>query len=506
MIKVIIADDEQLFREGLVADVNWDRIGMNVVGLASDGREALELVRIQKPDIVVTDIRMPYIDGLEFIAEAKEIKPDIHFIIISGHDEFEYARKAVRLGVSEFLLKPLDDYELENALLKRKELIDKNRKTSIEKTLRDIMLRLENRADFNSSDNFRIIVIQMDDYNTTTGKADDFYKCLEKHTVSAENIFVLERRNGELIITVSAPNEALLAKNTRNLIKSLRSDDFCSKYSITIGIGDPVEGIENLNTSRLAAENAVSRKFLKGKNKTFYHEEHEDEKLEENPESNAFDYSIILSALKTGTVDELNSSIESLIKNTARMGKDSFAYGLMITGNIFSESLKIVDLAGGSSAELFENAMEVYRQITSCPTMEEMFNELKKNLSMIMSYLSMRRGGSQQLLLDKVIAYMKQNLSDSALSLQGTADKFNISSGHLCNIFNNYGDETFKEMLTRFRIQKARDLIAASDFMIYEICYEVGYNNPAYFNSVFKKQTGLSPGAYKKKITGGNLK
>ncbi len=506
MIKVVIADDEQLFREGLVADVNWDRIGMSVAGLASDGREALEMVRMHKPDIVVTDIRMPYIDGLEFISEAKEIKPDIHFIIISGHDEFEYARKAVRLGVSEFLLKPLDDYELENALLKRKELIDKNRKTSIENTLRDILLRLEKRADFNSSDNFRIIVIQMDDYNTSTGNAEDFYKCLERHTASAENIFVLERRNGELIITVSAPNGSLLAKNTRNLIKTLRGDDFCSKYSITIGIGDPVEGIENLNTSRITAENAVSRKFLKGKNMTFFHEDHEDEKLEENTESNAFDYSIILSALKTGNAEELGSCIESLIKNTARMGKDSFAYGLMITGNIFSESLKIVDLAGGSSAELFENAMEVYRQITSRPTMEEMFNELKKNLSMIMSYLSMRRGGSQQLLLDKVIAHMKQNLSDSSLSLQGTADKFNISSGHLCNIFSNYGDETFKEMLTRFRIQKAQDLIAASDFMIYEICYEVGYNNPAYFNSVFKKQTGLSPGAYKKKITGGNLK
>ena len=108
MYTVYLADDEQLIREGLAETIPWDSLGLKLAGTAEDGRQALRGIRETRPDVVLTDIRMPYLDGLELIGKIREIHPECRVVIITGHGEFSYAQSAIHLGVSEFILKPID--------------------------------------------------------------------------------------------------------------------------------------------------------------------------------------------------------------------------------------------------------------------------------------------------------------------------------------------------------------------------------------------------------------
>ena len=120
-MKVLIADDEIKVCRLIQHLVDWDALEMDIVGFANDGKTAYESICEKKPDIVITDIRMPVYDGLELIRRAKEVNPEINFIVISGYSQFEYAQQAIKYGVKDYLLKPLKKRELENSLTEIKE-------------------------------------------------------------------------------------------------------------------------------------------------------------------------------------------------------------------------------------------------------------------------------------------------------------------------------------------------------------------------------------------------
>ena len=468
--------------------------------MAADGREALDMVSRMKPDIVVTDIRMPYIDGLEFITRAKEIDPDIQFIIISGHDEFEYAQKALKLGVCDFLLKPLDNEELQELLVERKTQIEKNRKQKRDLSIRDSFLRLNKQNEKEESDYHCIMLVKYDDYSSIEGTPTEFYSEIESISSTVSDTALLESRNGSATLCLSNIEKEKLQSNINTFIRSLRmSRTLKQNYSCTIGVGMIIQGTQQLNASFEEAKSALNQKFLEGKNKTFYFDKLQSSDLEGlTIDMKDLDYSELLQSIRNGEKELMEACLNRLIRTTALMGKDSFAYGLMIAGNVFTESLKILDESGSDSIELLGNPMTVYEKITSRQTMEEMFQQLRLNLVKIQKHLFLKSSGGNDLLFHKIKIWINSRFSDPSLNLKQTADNFNISQGHLCSIFSSYSDETFTEYLTTVRINKARDLIISSDYMVYEIAYKVGYNNPTYFNSVFKKITGLSPGQYKK--------
>lgn len=135
MYTVYLADDEQLIREGLAQTIPWDSLGLQLIGTAEDGRQALKEIREKKPDIVLTDIRMPYLDGLDLIGKIREVHPDCRVVIITGHGEFSYAKTAIQLGVSDFVLKPIDITALCRTLSRLKKDLDSSchQKNEVEK-------------------------------------------------------------------------------------------------------------------------------------------------------------------------------------------------------------------------------------------------------------------------------------------------------------------------------------------------------------------------------------
>lgn len=500
MIRVLIADDEELFREGLAMDVDWETCGLELVGLAANGHEALAMVSEFKPDIVVTDIRMPNIDGLEFIKKAKELSQDIQFIIVSGHEEFEYAQRAVKLGVCDFLLKPLDDEELQNLLIERKTLIMKNRKQKRDRSIRDTFLRLNSWNEKDDSLYHCIINIQNDDYSSFESTIKEFYLEIEKCIQLNQETAILESRNGTTVICLNGRQEKELKSNIDKFVTTIRRNNVLNQnYSYSIGVGSIKYGSEKLNSSYDEAKTALNQKYLEGNNRVFYFEKLKSSEPGKGLDMKDLDYSELLKAVIEGHKEKMDSCLLKLIQITGFMGKDSYAYGLMITGNVFTETLKILDESGSDSMEVLGNPMSVYEKITSRQTMEEMFQELRINLDVIQKHLTLKSSGGNEALFQKIRNWMNNQYRLPRINLQSAAEEFNISQGHLCSIFSNYSDDTFTEYLTTLRINKACELIMSSDYMVYEIAYKVGYSNPTYFNSVFKKKTGLSPGQYKKK-------
>ena len=123
--KVLIADDEAEIRDGMIQRLDWGSLGFTVAASAENGVEALELLEQTKPDVIMTDIKMPFMDGLEFIEKAVEMLPTVKIIVFSGFDDFEYAQKAIRLNVEEYLLKPISSVQMSQSLIKLKKKMDK---------------------------------------------------------------------------------------------------------------------------------------------------------------------------------------------------------------------------------------------------------------------------------------------------------------------------------------------------------------------------------------------
>ena len=519
MIKVLIVDDEELFREGLNDAFEWEVQGFAPPAMAGDGIEALALVETVKPDIVLTDIRMPHMDGLEFIRRARELNPEIHFVIISGHDEFEYAQRAVKLGVADFLLKPFDDEDLGKTLLNLKGTILHRDRDLLEKEFHDVLVKKKNQSEFSEgrlpdeADNFiyTAMIVQIDDYYPLLREMYPdrqkeyntlFFDTLQVLVNGTEGAVLVEGRGGEcLLCFYSLQSEGLsgqVSEFSRRVRQKLTPE---GGFSLTLALGKPGKGLEGLAESYSQAMEALSHKFLAGKNRDLHYRQ---PRIPENSgtDLDELDSLRILDALRKGDRQELTEGFAEVIRKIHQRGNDSLTYGLLIVGNLFSQALKIVSESKGSADEIFDNVMEEYRRITSRETVEEMIKELQGCFLDIREYLAFKRNGRYDLLIDQIKAHIRRNYRDYHLNLERVAGSFNISSGYLCALFNSYSDTTFKEYLTAFRIEKAKELMAVSDALVYEICYEVGYQNPTYFNSVFKKVTGMSPGQYRKQFSG----
>ncbi len=495
----MIVDDEELFREGMAMDVDWESCDMELAGLAEDGRKALKMIERIHPDIVVTDIRMPKMNGLELIEQARSIYKDLQFIILTGHDEFEYAQKAVRLGVCDFLLKPLDEGDLEKLLLQQKNRILEERKALRERDIRNAFLLVSPSENNHRDDWNGIIVVKYEESSSPVPGEEDFFSAVQRVVSPLTYASILENRSSAMVICVTASERAILEEKTSYLIRSLRIDrELKEHFSFSLGIGSFHQGTDQLNRSFDEARRSLNQSFIEGRNKTYYFDDLEEARLEGSFDRSGLEYGDLLYALRTGDRESMHDSLNLLIKNTALMGKDSFAYGLLVVGNVFTEALKIIEESGSSSSGLLGNPMAVYERITSCQTLEEMFRQLRSSLDTLIEHQALKRSGGNSLLLDNIKAYIRLHYSDPNLSLQQTAEHFHISQGHLCSVFSSASESTFKEYLTEVRIRKACELILSSHMMVYEIAEKVGYNNPTYFNSVFKKAMGITPLQFKK--------
>jgi two-component system, response regulator YesN len=528
-LNVLIVDDEYLIRDGLARSIDWATLGFDIVDIAEHGLEALEMIEKTTPDLILTDVRMPFMDGLELIKSVKVRYPEICVIIISGHEEFSYAKTALQLDAFDYILKPINLIELElvikKAILHINLLVERNReifniKNQIltyipilkERFILDIIFGKltsnqisSNAVDFGFNPNyyFATAFIEVDDfYCDSTDLIIESQKMLEMYFENDFNnspsAFICNISTHEYLLLLSSDIQINLEADLNKVVSEILEKGKEYSLSLTISTGAPVK---NLNDLLISYENALltsNGKFMSGGNRVLFYSELEKQSSLNNMDS--YDITDFKNALIFSDKSAIMVEFKKIRSSVLLQKQPSKIVLQLLCFNIFFECRRVLQEQGAEVDAIIENPIDVFQKLVNQPSYEIMFDHLESLIIKILDYRDELRFKQYSFDVDKAKKFIKGNYKDVSLSLKSISKHINMSACYFSVIFKKETGITYINYLTNIRVEKAKDLLLNSDLKVYEVAYEVGYDNPTYFSTLFKKLTGISPFDYKKQI------
>lgn len=532
MYKVLLVDDEALIREAISENIRWEEMGFSFLGSCENGKEAMERIRQTPPDLLLTDINMPYVDGLELARYVRENYPDTRTVIISGYDEFEYAKQAVRYQVMEYILKPVTPSELNEMLARAKASLDERSMRS--RTLKKLrgayvsncpflrgrflnsLLRGNERPE-NLEEKMEELEISLcgDLYNTAIVEGDDLSPFLNQYAdvrdelalFSIYNITqeLIEQRGlgsvfqdmdgRTVIIFCGSGGEESLRQETETALEEVRRTIFrLLSIESTAGVGEWVTNIQRLYQSFEKAKEAMELKFFQGGNQILHAAAVGESKGPFSIEVPLWASRAVL-AIKTGNEAE----IEQNVKAFAQEIRDSHINrnrSILYVQNLLLTVIGMTNLTEEKENQIVEEERNLMNRIDSYEHLTDMAQEVIDIFSSISGLLSEQRDsyGKKQALL--AMEYIEQNYSNSDVNLNSVCSYLAMSTSYFSTLFKGHTGETFIEALTKKRMEKAKELLEHTSMKAYEVAAEVGYGDPHYFSIAFKKFAGKTPTEY----------
>jgi two-component system response regulator YesN len=540
--KLMIVDDEYLIRKSLMESIDWAGLGIEA-GEASNGDNALKKIEEGNPDILITDIRMPILNGLELIRELQSSRSHIKVIIISGYDDFGYAQEAIQLGALGYILKPIENSDVIKMVKKAIASIEEERRKNdkievleqqlirsmpvlVDKFLNDLVrdnsYSLEEireklsffKIDLPEDAYTVLMIIEIDNYGEYAGKVSEkecqFRKLLLTNRISnavsglsKSILFKCQDNQFVLILSMSCGREAAgkPAKAVKNAsisiaqrIQSLIAEELES--DISIGISRPKSSILQLPGAFEEARTAVRNKLFTGYRSLIHIDDVEDAKH--------VSYPLLLEREKELTVYIETCDKENIGKKLAEI------YALLKNGGIGNTetarmfslklALSVKQLAlenSGSTEEFMSSLNELYREVTACETLSGMMEKLEGVICGVADYLDQKRQSKHHKMMEKARSFINMNY-DRDISLEEAAEYIDISPGYFSQLFRQYTGESFLQYLTNYRLEIAKTLLNRQDLRVYEVAGRVGFNDVKYFDKVFRKVVGVTPSEYKK--------
>ena len=530
MYKVFLVEDEIVVREGIRNNIPWDQTPYSLAGEAPDGEMALSMIHDIKPDILITDIRMPFMDGLSLSRIVKKNMPWIKIVILSGHDEFEYAREALSLGVEEYLLKPVSSQDMLKTLDKIAGRIDEEKEKlhSIENLKAQIqsssnILRDKWLSDFVNGKipaaeaieqgQERNIDLLARSYITAviaiaSSEREDQLRPVKKILQSimehySNGIWFTEQEK-HFVLLIREMSAESASKKTTPLKESAYAIAQTFKHEvgrimdckIIVGIGLPVERIGEVPGSYQAALKAAEYGAANGLAQiTDTSQPPVGEKffdLSEFPDING---DMFLTRLRYAAKKDIDTTIREYTKTLENNFDEMLAY--FIFGEVIVASARIVEDLGGNLREIAPFSLEkgaIHSLVASRGTFIE---KLKALLIAVIEYRDSHTGGRYRSVIVKAREYIDQNFASGDISLYSTAFHVGISPNHISTVFVQETGEKFIDYLTRIRLEKAKQLLQNTAMKSADIAFKTGFNDPHYFSHIFKKNTGVSPREYR---------
>lgn len=533
MLKVFLVEDEGLIREGLKENIPWEQYGYQFVGDASDGEMALPLIRAAKPDVLITDIKMPFMDGLSLSRIVSSELPKMKIVIISGYDDFEYARQAIKVGATQYLLKPITKMELRRTLLELKEKIERESEQSdYQMQYRSEMHEYEQfsrrnffekllQADMAVSDIYEeasrlSLEITAESYNLiffslrsrfaekTVQETEQFMLRQDEalHYILRHPQYILFSWNvGSYGVLVKAEG-ARISEMTECCVSHIRQ--VCNRQDMQldwwVAVGSPVERLSMLHECYQKVSHYMAYRFivpgirvLTEESLADYLSVQEEKKIGYvNP--SAVDPEIIRDFLRKGCFAEIHDFVDSFLKSfrealRSKMFLDYIILSMRYTVVAYLDSI-------GIAKEQYENRIEAYMQDdgVNSETVEEYVIFLLKLAVELRDRESDFQSGR---ILRKAQEYIDANFAKETLSLNEAANQVGVSPNYLSAVFSQNMQKTFIEYVTGKRMEMAKQLLKNTDQSSGEIATAVGYKDPHYFSFVFKKTQGLSPREYR---------
>lgn len=511
MKKVMIVDDEIGIRENIRSCIDWEKEGFHYCGDAPDGELALPLIHEWAPDILITDIKMPFMNGLELTSIVRTQQPDIKIIIMSGHDEFSYAQEAIRLGVTEYCLKPISAAELIQMLHKVSKQMDEehqrmtNRTITKEKLLADLCGGLIGTTDAIESAKqlslplsaryYTIVIIDVrltDDSRDPESLMKKLLPILEETRDPHVELLPYIRSRTELVLLLKYHSDDSISVYLEQLRGRVRMElEHTFKCNIILGIGSQQERLQGIHVSYLEAEEDKYINRLTLQNRASLHEINLDEQTTLFLDRNSF-----LEFLKIGSPNLRDHFVQEFAAPLQSFDWKSSSYGFYLLNDLTLESFRLANQLFRMSDHSDENITSLQQTIRKITCWED----CTQYLCSLLNLLWQRRAacsGKYSDVIDQVKAYVSREYNNEQVSLKMISAHVRISPSHLSKIFSQETGQTITEYLTQIRIGKAKELLKTTNNKTFEIAYKVGYNDSHYFSNIFKKTTGFTPREYR---------
>lgn len=513
MYKLIVVEDDRIIRRGICQSIKWEDHGFIVAGEAGDGEVALDLIRKEQPQVVISDINMPFMDGLEMGNKIKEISPKTRIIFLSGYEDFKYAQQAIKLKAFDYLLKPVDSEQLLNKAkeaasdwelatkeeMKIKESLpylqqkffqrlinDGDQRIDVEKELAELGVELEGPY-------YAAILIH------SSIRLDEERKKslidISSSLFSNGSFSVVRIDSNECTVFLSLKDEGDVRKGllAQKIIESLNFVE----DAVTITLGRSYPNVFEIGKSLVETRLAMDLKHIMGKGKVFSFEDTVSSKEEKECLKEL--ESELESQIKLGIPDKVSEALDQL--NKAIVERKSLPLtDLKILALKFSTML-FFEVEKWKQEELKSfNTSDVYQDILKMETLSEMMKILNSLIFQWREEMNKKDDENHFSHVDQAIKYIKQHFHDSTLTLKKVAEYIHVSTPYLSNLFKLEKGFNFGDYLLEIRMKKAMEELREADMKTYEVCEKVGYNNPQYFSICFKKFTGYTPAEYKKQF------
>ena len=535
MLKVFLVEDEVVMRNGIKNNIPWEQEGFEFAGEASDGELAYPLIKKEKPDILITDIRMPFMDGLELSRLVKKELPQIKIIILSGYNEFDYAKTAINIGVTDYLLKPISSAKLLEAVKKVADMIEKEQDNArlikrYEKEMEENILQEKHKLwgalasnrlstiellekgqrlgiDFTASA-YQVFLFKLMQEGDATGCSEELNRASEKVNELAgswEHVLSFDRSpEGWAFLIKGESEEEVQSTYLETRKELLELVDGYPKVEYFGGIGNVVHRIGDIQTSYKEAARAFSSRFFMDANQIADSAEMVKVQMEQDGKidvskmlSKKREHELVERFLKNGTTEEVDSFLDELFQNIGEQNCKSLLYRQYVVMDLF---FCASDFLGNLEIDI-ENLPEECRDINQIVEKAEDAENLRYQIgNLFTETMQLRDSHSKKKyskLLEDAKAFIDENYKHDEMSLNTVAAQVNISPSYFSTIFSSEMGQTFVEYLTHVRLEKAKELLMCSNMRTAEIGYEVGYKDSHYFSYIFKKVVGCSPKEYR---------
>ena len=530
MLKVFLVEDEKIMREGIKNNIDWEKEGFSFVGGAGDGELAYPLIQKTQPDILITDIKMPFMDGLELSRLVKQEMPNIKIIILSGYDEFDYAKEAISIGITDYLVKPLSGAQLLEAVkavgekvkeYKRQqeflETFERERQENIQLEKQKFFQKLvsgrqpvsallkegrDTGLDL-TANRYNILLFQVFADGQAEGYSEEqncVTRDIEKMVGQTPEALMIERglEGWAFILKETEQNslEEVEEKFSRILTTALDAHGELEYFG---GLGTPVERLSELKYSFEAASEAFAYRYLKKRNQIV--------KGSGEPDTQKSDLDLSLDSLKMEQLDrravdrflkmglkgEAVHFVDEFLESLGEKNVQSLMFRQYVTMDTYFAAVKMLDELGIASGELLTRCGDFQKMPEIFTSPEASRNYLQKVLETAIELKEGQARKKYSSLLKNARIYIEEHYEDEEISLNRVAASVNLSPNHFSTIFSQETGRTFIEYLTWVRMEKARTLLRSTAMRTAEIAFAVGYRDAHYFSYLFKKTQKCTP-------------
>lgn len=543
MLKIFLAEDEVVVRETIKRMIPWEELGFELVGEAADGEMALPLLIRQQPDLLITDIKMPFMDGLTLARLAKKEIPGLKVVILSGYDDFNYAKQAIGIGVEDYLLKPIT----KNALIERLSEIrsryehEKTQKEYYEKFQREMqayeknssrdffealvdgsmdMMEVYKRAEKLGLDivaeAYNVLIFTMNCDEDFSGQRDEYSSWEAEALELLENFFaghssaMLFRSNIFSYGVLLKGQRETIEENTRACVDEIRKilSRQDGRREWFLAVGQSVERLSQIQKSYHTASRAFSQRYLYDENILYYDEmetmehpggqaETEDNAYLQKVDVNALNPAILQKFLSNGLQEETENFVKDYFYAIGQEPMESLVFRNYVILNVRFSVISFIKGLGCDTNEM-ESADTEEVLAESGKNMESAIAYAKKMISQAIEIRDQNSGNKNRSILKTAVDFIDSHYMDEEISLNTVANVANVSSNHFSALFSQNMGQTFIEYLTTLRMNKAKELLRCTGMRSSEIAGEIGYKDAHYFSYLFKKTQGMTPSDYRK--------